>query len=911
MARTVSIRRLDAWLAVPLCVAIQACSWVALARFRSDTLDRNPAWQIMKQEVIYHPSAFEDFLHTPIREGVNLWLGQGFEGIRWKKPGGFSVTRIRARIRLDFPGSYAYVLFREGPQGSYGLLLSRDPAHASGFYAFSPEWEALAFQAVLFSGDAVDHEILIDLNGSNFQARLDARPLAEWADSRFAEGTAGFKGGFYPVHVLSAEFTDNTGGAPVTWRDDFHHPSFPGWLSMGCVIAVGMVLAMAARLPTTDRSSRLRLGFACAASVAFSILQVVFQSVWAGVAGLILWFGAASRSATVPLNFRAGGVAGVIAAVIITTAATRLAPGTLPVHAAQGSRVHASLADPSITLADPVRLSTSSVSAQTVSARVRLRPNSLLEIRFWSVEPAFDCAYACSFQAHALVLSTTPAVEGGFYRYDAGVMRLAGASVQEDRWIDLRLVTDSHELSAYDGSVLLARARTEAAGSGFTSLHLFAGSADIAYAALDGVSESYSGARWSLPPGTGWAAVIFAGTALLLAVGMRPRRFSAGLQSLPQLGSAACFIGLAAMLTPFSLITQSEARVLLWAGFACQIVAGLRLLAPRFNGTMWFGIATVAVLSLTLVLVNGWFGPFRVVQLEMEAAVPPIPFDGLWYRHPSFRACNQYLWTQEFAGRKASPARNPALRRVVCIGASQTLGFGASDFAHAYPAQLERTLNAAGPAYEVLNAGVPGSFTLTSRAYFEGLLSRFHPDIVVIDFCAADYLYSALLRLEQIDPDARIHQIELRGFSEDPFTRLLAGARAWRGYRQFQAQGPGNVAAIQADYQRHLAQLVQSVRGAGAIPIVMLEPKTQEISNPIIDYNVLYQTVKRVALSISTPVVDPGPVLLEADRSGVVWWDYAHMTDYGYRRMAMEVAPTIRKLERYGNRPPIPAPGLQ
>jgi lysophospholipase L1-like esterase len=878
-------------------LAIQCAAWSALIVARSNTVERNVHWRTMKKDVIYHASAFEDFLKTPIRGGINLWLGQGFGGILWERPLGFTVTRIEADLRLDTPDSYAYVLFRNGSDGCYGVLLSRAAAYRSGFYAFTREWEATAYSAMLPEALGEKVHVELALRGDQFDLTLNGRPAGRFRHDRYRDGTAGFKGGFYPVHIDSVSFHGlDAAGQPQKWTDSFQHGSWSGAPLVGVLIGLGLFVAVRPLLVQGDRG-RAAPAFACASSSIFSFVQVATASVEAGAISLLLLFGTLSLQRR-PAGSHAGlsrravvGVATVICALSVPhDAGPQAAPLLAPAQRIFIER-------PPLALGASVPLGAAPMANQVLTARILLHPGSIVEVRFWSEEPPPVRDYRCYFSSYAFVLSTAGAIDGGFYRFDEEVSRLVSARVPAERWLNLRIVIEDTVLRAYHDGTLLARARVPETGRGRSGVFLFAGAAEIEHVAVEAASATHPAGAWSLPQGSCWLGAVFIASAALLMAVRRMSPVSALRRSLVPLGLGATFIGIAAVLRLHLPLGDVETRILIWCGLTTQVCGLLRVLLGAINWPSVAFCATFMGASFVAMSFAHWSGPFRVVQAELQPAMPPTPASWLWYRHPSFRACNQFLFTQRFAGQLVTRSKAPSTRRVMAIGASQTLGFGSTDYDHTYPAALQRMLDATGPGYEVVNAGVPGSFTVTARAYFDGVLRQFHPDLVIINFCAADYLYYSLLRLQGIDPASRLSKIERAGFKPNLLARIAHGVRSRYGYYQLQKHGPGDIDWVMASYARNLESLVLSVKDAGAVPLVMLEPKTPEVSNPIIDYTRLYQTVRTIGARTGASVIDPGWALAEAEQSGIVWWDYAHLTDYGYRRLAAEVAHAIRDVE--------------
>ncbi len=66
------------------------------------------------------------------------------------------------------------------------------------------------------------------------------------------------------------------------------------------------------------------------------------------------------------------------------------------------------------------------------------------------------------------------------------------------------------------------------------------------------------------------------------------------------------------------------------------------------------------------------------------------------------------LWAAEPA---TANGAKPARGRIVVLGDSITAGYGLDDPAAAWPARLQQKIDAAGLAFEVVNAGVSGDTT--------------------------------------------------------------------------------------------------------------------------------------------------------------------------------------------------------
>lgn len=105
---------------------------------------------------------------------------------------------------------------------------------------------------------------------------------------------------------------------------------------------------------------------------------------------------------------------------------------------------------------------------------------------------------------------------------------------------------------------------------------------------------------------------------------------------------------------------------------------------------------------------------------------------------------------------------------IVAMGNSLTEGFGLSE-AEAYPAQLERKLQAEGHRYQVINAGVSGETSSGALSRVEWILTL-EPDIVILETGGND-------GLRAIDPELtekNIDQIITR-INEEGSVVVLAG----------------------------------------------------------------------------------------------------------------------------------------
>ena len=129
-------------------------------------------------------------------------------------------------------------------------------------------------------------------------------------------------------------------------------------------------------------------------------------------------------------------------------------------------------------------------------------------------------------------------------------------------------------------------------------------------------------------------------------------------------------------------------------------------------------------------------------------------------------------------GCEKQPAPAPALIQVqpsfagtiVAVGDSLTAGYGLNE-ADAYPAQLEKKLQAAGYRWRVVNAGISGETSSGTLSRVDWVL-RLKPDVVILETGAND-------GLRGIDPQVTKKNIAetVRILKQNRVTVILAGMR--------------------------------------------------------------------------------------------------------------------------------------
>jgi acyl-CoA thioesterase I len=120
--------------------------------------------------------------------------------------------------------------------------------------------------------------------------------------------------------------------------------------------------------------------------------------------------------------------------------------------------------------------------------------------------------------------------------------------------------------------------------------------------------------------------------------------------------------------------------------------------------------------------------------------------------------------------------------RIVAFGNSLTAGLGVAQ-TDSYPAQLQRTLDAAGYAYRVVNAGVSGDTTAGGVRRVSWVLTS-KPAIVILELGANDGLRGLSLH----ETEANLEKI-IQQFQQASVTVVLAGMKLPPNYGQEYTDG--------------------------------------------------------------------------------------------------------------------------
>jgi hypothetical protein len=221
--------------------------------------------------------------------------------------------------------------------------------------------------------------------------------------------------------------------------------------------------------------------------------------------------------------------------------------------------------------------------------------------------------------------------------------------------------------------------------------------------------------------------------------------------------------------------------------------------------------------------------------------------------------------------------RPPAIRRILAIGDSYTLGVGVHE-PDTFERRLEESLNSkrtvADARYQVINCGVSGYGTREERLFYELFGSRYQPDIVL---------------LTMIDNDDRSWREDVRlGYYRSP-GRMEHLLTSWALIQQYRYQRPD------PDYRPVLAEVLRLQeacrrQNARLAVIVFRDYESREDTK-------LLSTMKAGLNGKGIPVVDLGPALEREHPFGelVVHPLDRHPNEIAHRIAAEEIEKLLRK----------------
>ena len=298
--------------------------------------------------------------------------------------------------------------------------------------------------------------------------------------------------------------------------------------------------------------------------------------------------------------------------------------------------------------------------------------------------------------------------------------------------------------------------------------------------------------------------------------------------------------------------------------------------------------------------------PLRFVNLERKYADEPggplmSDPDLFWRLRPGGAAPDGGCSIAASGFRTAFDVRKaPDVRRVVCVGDSNTFGLGVA-YERTWPARVGRALQAERPAerWEVLNLGVPGYTSWQIRRLLETQVEPMSPDVVVVQAGGFNEWVPAVGAIDREQGRrpfwTKLRVVELLassvGSAPGDDDAALSGVRVCDlATRDF--SGARRVPL--PDFERDLRAIVAwcAARDARAVFLVHPLPAPTVTRNPIAtDYA---DAVRRVATDASVPFADGWAAFRESGAAEQqLFRDFCHPTERGYELLAPAVAAAI------------------
>lgn len=268
--------------------------------------------------------------------------------------------------------------------------------------------------------------------------------------------------------------------------------------------------------------------------------------------------------------------------------------------------------------------------------------------------------------------------------------------------------------------------------------------------------------------------------------------------------------------------------VLFCLGSPAMLAAGL--LVRRWRAVPDRSIALAAVpANLVLVAVAAGVYAFEFFSAANYPAITSLVRQA---ETNSMTARQQQLVGDVRRDYAPAAAGNPY--RILVLGSSQTWGAGASAPSDIWVQQLERMLNQdrTGRRFECINAGLSG---LTSRSILLML-----PDLLTI------HPQAALINLSNNDIDT-------------------------------------------AQFHANLDSIVTTLTEAGVRTVLLLEPNSPErriTDSEHGDLAAKHRIVAALGAARGVPVIDLQRYLAQRNNTGLLWWDFVHLTSLGHRLVA-------------------------
>jgi hypothetical protein len=355
----------------------------------------------------------------------------------------------------------------------------------------------------------------------------------------------------------------------------------------------------------------------------------------------------------------------------------------------------------------------------------------------------------------------------------------------------------------------------------------------------------------------------------------------------------------------------------------------------------WIGLLGLFVFTLEMTCrIEDWIR-FRTPILSPIASQVGLLVrdqDGIHGR-PNARFQKWMLNALGTRGPEASLKKAPGTVRIVVVGASETFGLYESS-GREFPRQLEDTLNrrlatrqcrAPRPSrFEVLNAAVPGMSLPTIEQDVRNRVRRFGADVIVLYPTPAQYLDDDPPRAARPDSSAAAGELSpLQAARPRIVTRVRNQVKAilpevvktWMRRRETAAYvrsrpAEWRFAAVPADrlaqYRGDLRTLIGTIRSTGAVPVLSTHANAF-MQRGFSDKHLLWAwerfypratgSVIVAFDSVARPVTlgvasDSGVLAVDvaqrlSERTGAMFSDFSHFTDYGAGLVAGALAPAL------------------
>lgn len=843
----------------------------------------------------------------------------------------FHFERLDLRLARSSEDSVVELRFRCDDAGAYVLRLAPPTSHGVALW-FQPEAGAerslASRQDVAFVPPMLSiFDASLEARNGRLLVRIDGALVLDVEDSRPRQGTLELRAASGPLRLTRLRAEGSTEGAPWSWTEDFDAlprvtiaEAFFEESRTPLLVTLLLAIGWALLLPPVakDRGRWLRgvvLLLLPLAMLGCAQPFVEFEPpAWLLTLLAILGLGVAtaamtrSREADATSNRGAWLACAVVAVAVPYTAMTvgdrecRLfAIWFEQARAANESKTPSSFESKELRLLDAgnsIAVQGGAFRDLDLHATLNLDQRALLEIRL----------HGRGAEGVALIVSADPRVATRFVREtldeftSIGDGSVATRSNRESR-LHLSIRGDRY-LAKIDG-VEVARATERLFPAGETRLlapRATVRISDLTVTPIESVDEpvSLTVDRWNAIGRYGGVLAAFSLFTMLL-----------GRRSLLD-GLASC----AFALIPLGIVLEDLDRhgASHDTAIACAIFAsGYGLIAAARQASRSTPLRFHASCLLTLLL-----GGFAYAEARRSGwppdpvrrnALSPIEWSGerieedlLDFEHPLLRRWNPYLVDHRFNSTSVALEKPRGVTRVITLGTSSTQGYGTTEnWPDLLEGELQR-LGKFGRRLELVNAAWKGSTGQRLVHFFENVLLRFHPDVVLLSLYYNDSV--ALSQFDETGYYAAISAPEARRGILDRLSEHFEASRAVPRFRALEAafrKGDSDLsrtwsglhAPLSSPPERFLATLrrfAELSKAAGVRLILVKEPIAGD--RPRIWKDEFRAAMDQVGDEFGIVVADPTPAMNAA--GGVrLFMDEVHPYGKGHLVTAIALVPIV------------------